>query len=63
VYAILFSNIKFSVLGYSFPPGLLIDFVIFAGKPGKGQVAAGSNIAWFLAAQPVPTSSQNEVFE
>jgi hypothetical protein len=63
VYAILFSNIKFSVLGYSFPPGLLIDFVIFAGKPGKGQVAAGSNIAWFLAAQPVPASSQNEVFE
>lgn len=54
VYAILFNNIKFSVLGYSFPPGLLIDFVIFAGKPEKNQPTNGNNIAWFLAAQPAP---------
>ena len=55
VYAILFSNIKFSVLGYSFPPGILIDFVIFAGPPQGGASRNTSNIAWFLAAQKVST--------
>ena len=58
VYAILFSNIKFSVLGFSFPPGILIDFVIFAGQPATGQLANASNIAWFLAAQPTPKPKQ-----
>jgi hypothetical protein len=57
VYAILFSNIKFSVLGYSFPPGVLIDFVIFAGPPQGGAARNTSNIAWFLAAQKVPAPS------
>lgn len=54
VYAILFNNVKLSVLGYSFPPGILIDFTIFAGQPEAGQSANASNIAWFLSAvQPV----------
>ncbi len=59
VYAILFNNIKFSVLGFSFPPGILIDFLIFAGQPAGAEPINGSNIAWFLAAQPVPKSSQS----
>jgi hypothetical protein len=50
VYAVLFNNIKLSVFGYSFPPGVLIDFVIFAGQPESNQSTNTSNIAWFLAA-------------
>ncbi|MGH9349339.1 MAG: hypothetical protein ACRD26_18950 [Vicinamibacterales bacterium] len=50
VYAVLFNNIKLSVFGFSFPPGVLVDFTIFAGQPDVGQAANASNIAWFLAA-------------
>jgi hypothetical protein len=50
VYAILFNNIKLSVFGYSFPPGIMIDFTIFAGQPESGHAGNMSNIAWFLAA-------------
>ncbi len=57
VYAILFSNIKFSVLGYSFPPGILIDFILFAGPPQGGAARNTSNIAWFLGAQKPATPS------
>lgn len=50
VYAILFNNIQLSIFGYSFPPGVLIDFAVFAGKPEQHQSTNTSNIAWFLAA-------------
>jgi hypothetical protein len=50
VYAILFNNIQLSIFGFSFPPGVLIDFAIFAGKPQQNQSTNTSNIAWFLAA-------------
>jgi hypothetical protein len=54
VYAVLFNNIKLSVFGFSFPPGVLIDFVVFAGQPEQNQSTNSTNIAWFLAAtQPV----------
>jgi len=56
VYAVLFNNIKLSVLGFSFPPGVVIDFLLFAGQP-DGQSDASStntsNIAWYLSAQKV----------
>jgi hypothetical protein len=51
VYAVLFNNIKLSVFGYSFPPGVLIDFVVFAGQPEQNQSTNSTNIAWFLSAQ------------
>ncbi len=50
VYAILFNNIKLSIFGYSFPPGVVVDFTIFAGQPEQGESTNTSNIAWFLAA-------------
>lgn len=50
VYAVLFNNIKLSVFGYSFPPGVLIDFIVFAGQPEQNQSTNATNIAWFLSA-------------
>jgi hypothetical protein len=49
VYAMLFGNIQLSVLGYSFPPGLLVDFLLFAGRPA-GASPNANNIAWLLSA-------------
>jgi hypothetical protein len=51
VYAILFSNVQLSVFGYTFPPGVLIDFMVFAGQPQGGASTNTNNIAWFVAAQ------------
>jgi hypothetical protein len=55
VYAVLFNNIKLSVLGFSFPPGVVIDFLLFAGQPdappGSSSSTNTSNIAWYLSAQ------------
>jgi hypothetical protein len=51
VYAILFSNVQLSVFGYTFPPGVLIDFMVFAGEPKDGAATNTNNIAWFVAAQ------------
>jgi hypothetical protein len=48
-YAILFNNIKLSVFGYSFPPGVVTDFTLFAGAPDSGAPRNTSNIGWFLA--------------
>ncbi|WP_102958641.1 hypothetical protein [Mangrovicella endophytica] len=50
VYAVLFNNVQLSILGKSFPSGLVVDFLIFAGA--QGQTAAGNdnNLAWFLGA-------------
>lgn len=52
VYAMLFNNIKLSLLGFSFPPGYLINFVLFAGTPAQPGPTNSNNVAWFLAAQP-----------
>lgn len=54
VYAFLFNNIQLSVFGYRFPPGVLIDFLVFAGAVTPGQKVATNtnNLAWFLSAQP-----------
>jgi hypothetical protein len=50
VYALLFGNIQLSVLGYSFPPGVLVDFLLFAGPPKQGAMGNTNNIAWLLSA-------------
>jgi hypothetical protein len=49
VYAILFNNIKLSVFGFSFPPGVVTDFTLFAGTQDSGAPRNTSNIGWFLA--------------
>ncbi|MTD26925.1 hypothetical protein [Erwinia sorbitola] len=60
VYAFLFNNIQLSVFGYRFPPGMLIDFMVFAGAttPGKKEATNGNNLAWFLSAQPQNATPQ-----
>jgi hypothetical protein len=60
VYAVLFNNIKLSVFGYSFPPGVLIDFIVFAGQAEQNQSTNSSNIAWFLSASQPGGSSQTQ---
>lgn len=54
VYGMLFGNVQLSVFGFTIPPGVLVDFFLFAGtdnsSPGAGQ-SSGSNIAWLLAAK------------
>ncbi|WP_434625685.1 hypothetical protein [Azospirillum sp. B2RO_4] len=52
VYALLFGNIQLSVFGYRFPPGILVDFLLFAGSTAAASPGAGntSNIAWLLSA-------------
>lgn len=51
VYALLFGNIQLSVFGYSFPPGVLVDVLLFAGQPeASGGQTNSSNIAWLLSA-------------
>ena len=32
VYALMFNNIALSVFGFSFPPGVMVNFVLFAGN-------------------------------
>jgi hypothetical protein len=49
VYAILFNNIMLSVFGYTFPPGYVTDFTLFAGTEDSGAPRNTSNIGWFLA--------------
>jgi hypothetical protein len=51
VYAILFNNIALSVFGFTFPPGVMIDFMLFAGTPESGQPGNANNLAWFVSAQ------------
>jgi hypothetical protein len=54
VYAVLFNNIKLSILGFPVPPGVVVDFLVFAGQPdAPGMPAAtnASNVAWYLSAQ------------
>lgn len=59
VYAFLFNNIQLSVFGYRFPPGVLVDFMVFAGAatPGKKAATNANNLAWFLSAQPQKAGS------
>ncbi|MDB4916779.1 MAG: hypothetical protein JWM95_4423 [Gemmatimonadetes bacterium] len=53
VYAILFNNIQLSVLGFAFPSGIVVDFLLFGGQSvtGNGGDSNSSNIAWYLSAQ------------
>lgn len=51
VYAVLFGNIKLSFLGFEFPPGVAVDFLLFAGDAAEAK--GDSNIAWFLGAKQV----------
>jgi hypothetical protein len=57
VYAVLFNNVKLSVLGYAFPPGYVIDFLLFGGNPAGGGPMNTNNLAWFLALQKPPSPS------
>lgn len=54
VYGFLFNNIQLSAFGYRFPPGVLVDFVVFAGSatPGDHKPGYDNNLAWFLSVQP-----------
>jgi hypothetical protein len=55
VYVLLFNNVQLSIFGYTFPPGVMIDFVVFAGPP-SGVATNTSNVAWFVAAQEARSS-------
>lgn len=55
VYALLFNNVQLSFMGYAYPPGLLVDFLVFAGAPA-GTDRKSNNIAWFLGAQQAAPS-------
>ncbi|HEY0024925.1 MAG TPA: hypothetical protein VGB24_18570 [Longimicrobium sp.] len=57
VYGILFNNVALSLLGYDFPPGVVVDFVVFAGTPEEGAPRNASNLAWYLAATAPASSS------
>lgn len=51
VYALLFSNIQLSLFGFTFPPGVLVDALVFAGQPQSNSPSNGNNIAWLVAAK------------
>ncbi len=46
VWVVLFNNVQLSFLGKAFPPGVIVNFVLFA-DPAQ---PATSNLAWYLAA-------------
>ncbi|WP_148294287.1 hypothetical protein [Azospirillum sp. B506] len=48
VYALMLSNVQISLFGYKFPPGIMINFLLFAGSGGG---SSSSNLAWFVSAQ------------
>lgn len=50
-YAMMFSNVQLSIFGYTFPPGVLIDFLLFAGPPNGTAPTNSNNLAWFVSAQ------------
>ncbi|OYW59010.1 MAG: hypothetical protein B7Z30_07505 [Rhizobiales bacterium 12-68-15] len=50
-YAMLFSNVQLSLFGYTFPPGVLIDFLLFAGPPNGSAPTNTNNLAWFVSTQ------------
>jgi hypothetical protein len=61
VYAVLFNNVQLSVFGKTLPPGVVIDFLIFAGASTSSNGTNTNNLAWFLGAttdQPSPPSSR-----
>lgn len=51
-YALLFNNVQLSVMGYNFPAGRVIDFLLFAGGASAdgvvGDDKSSRNVAWFL---------------
>ncbi|WP_444946644.1 hypothetical protein ACJJIP_08435 [Microbulbifer sp. VTAC004] len=57
VYGILFNNVQLSAFGYSFPPGVMVDFTVFAGTttpetPEHVIPTYANNLAWFLSVKP-----------
>lgn len=51
VYALLFNNVHLNLFGYTFPPGVMIDFMLFAGPPEQSEASKPKNLAWFLGAK------------
>lgn len=50
VYALLLNNIQFSIFSFTFPPGVMTDFLLFAGTAGGDDGKPySSNLAWYLA--------------
>jgi hypothetical protein len=50
-YVLLFNNVALSVLGFTFPPQVITDFVVFADP--RPQQAKSSALGWSLAATQV----------
>ncbi|MDT5295767.1 MAG: hypothetical protein QOJ76_2647 [Acidobacteriota bacterium] len=48
VYAILFNNVALTVAGFQLPPGVVLDFILFA-DPKEGSKPSLKNLGWFLA--------------
>jgi hypothetical protein len=48
VYAILFNNVSLAVAGFQLPPGVVLDFILFA-DPKEGSKPSLKNLGWFLA--------------
>ncbi|HEY0019095.1 MAG TPA: hypothetical protein VGC13_22535 [Longimicrobium sp.] len=51
VYALLFNNVALTLFGITLPPGVVLDFVLFA-DPGEGAAAGKSNLGWYLGYVP-----------
>ena len=49
VYCMLFNNVALKVLGFTLPPQVVTDFILFAGPPSSGS----KNLGWNLAATQV----------
>jgi hypothetical protein len=56
VYAVLFNNVQLSILGKTFPSGLVVDFLIFAGSNPANPARNDNNLAWFLGATGASSS-------
>lgn len=51
VYAIMLNNIQLSVFGYTFPPGVMVNFLLFSGTAvGSPTAPYAGNFAWYLSA-------------
>jgi len=51
VYSLLFNNVALKLFGFTLPPGVVLDFVLFA-DPGASP--GTSNLGWYLGYVPKP---------
>lgn len=51
VYALLLNNVALKLFGITLPPGVVLDFVLFA-DPGREGGASQSNLGWYLGYVP-----------